>query len=102
MTIRFKRYIVDQETNKFYKTYKWKRKREEALLRDNYECQICKKEGRFHPAECVHHIKELKHYPELALDINNLVSLCNRCHNLIHDKHLNRTKKKKFSNEERW
>lgn len=99
--IRFKRYIQDEEANKFYKTYKWIKKREEALIRDNYECQECKKKGGYHKAECVHHIKELKKYPELALDINNLISLCNRCHNLIHEKHLARVKTK-FINEERW
>lgn len=99
--IRFKRYILDEESNKFYKTYKWVKKRKEALLRDNNECQECKKNGRYHKAECVHHIKELKKYPELALDINNLTSLCNRCHNLIHEKHLSKAKPK-FINEEKW
>ncbi|ACQ52848.1 HNH endonuclease [Clostridium botulinum] len=101
MTARFKRYEADKETSKFYKTYKWVKKRQEVLIRDNFECQECKKQGRFRPADCVHHIKELKQYPELALDINNLTSLCNRCHNLIHEKHI-RSKKTKFINEERW
>jgi predicted kinase len=32
----------------------------------------------------VHHIKQLEEYPELALDPDNLVSLCNLCHNREH------------------
>lgn len=102
MTVRFKRYINDPETNKFYKTYKWQQKRKEILNRDNYECQVCKSKGRFHIGECVHHKKELKLYPELAMDNDNLITLCNRCHNLIHEKHLNRKKEKRIISEERW
>lgn len=97
---------------KFYKCRAWRGteanrdgKRDEALERDNYECQICKKEGKHTPAECVHHIKEIKMYPHLALDINNLQSLCNKCHNIVHDKQdqmsLNNVRTK-FENEERW
>lgn len=104
MTIRFKRYIGDQETNKFYKTYKWKQKRKEVLKRDNYECQRCKERGKFSPGQCVHHIKELKFNPALAFANDNLITLCNRCHNDIHDKHFknetSNSKSKMF--EEKW
>ncbi len=33
------------------------------------------------PADMVHHIKERSEYPELALTLDNLISLCNACHN---------------------
>ncbi|WP_243176071.1 HNH endonuclease [Clostridium cadaveris] len=59
----------------FYNCALWLKKRADALERDNYECQKCKARGGFSPANCVHHKKHLKKYPELALDLENLVSL---------------------------
>ena len=38
----------------------------------------------------VHHIMELKEHPELALDDENLVSLCTQCHNERHGRHVER------------
>jgi 5-methylcytosine-specific restriction endonuclease McrA len=32
----------------------------------------------------VHHIKPLSDYPDLALVLENLLSLCNSCHNKEH------------------
>ena len=81
------------------------------LDRDHHECQDCRKrlreagkEGKLltgrdrkiWPAEEVHHIKELKEHPELALDDDNLVSLCTGCHNHKF------VRKKKRLTEEKW
>lgn len=73
-------------------------------MRDNNECQRCKKLGRFLPAECVHHIKHLDKYPELALVDENLASLCNSCHNIEHPEKFEKIKQinKKPIIEERW
>ncbi|MDF2605912.1 MAG: endonuclease family protein [Bacillales bacterium] len=80
--------------------------RNQALLRDNHECQKCKAKGKYHKADCVHHIAELKLFPQFALDLDNLRSLCNTCHNEEHGRlnifQLNVKKKPKFMNEERW
>lgn len=70
----------------FYKTTKWKTKRERILRRDNYLCQECKRYGRSTAAATVHHINPLEHYSELALVSANLVSLCNPCHDSMHDR----------------
>ncbi|UOE96065.1 HNH endonuclease signature motif containing protein [Alkalihalobacillus sp. LMS39] len=86
---------------KFYKSKEWLSLRKKALKRDNYECQMCKSKGSYHKAENVHHIKEVKTHPELALSLNNLQCLCISCHNEIHDR-LEETRKPKFMNEERW
>lgn len=88
---------------KFYKSKQWLSLRLIALERDNNECQECKRNGKYHKAENVHHKKEVKTHPYLALDINNLECLCIRCHNEIH-KRLDElpNKKPKFVNEERW
>ncbi|MBQ8954820.1 MAG: HNH endonuclease [Clostridia bacterium] len=39
---------------------------------------------RPHRAEMVHHIIPLEERPDLALNIDNLRSLCNECHNKKH------------------
>ena len=87
---------------KFYKSSYWLNKRKEILERDNNECQKCKSKGLFSIAECVHHIKHLRDYPELALTDSNLISLCNVCHNEEHPEKLNNNTNKRFVNEERW
>lgn len=70
------------ETNdkSFYHTSVWQRARKMALQRDHYLCQFCLKKGALKTATEVHHIKPLADYPELSLDLNNLVSLCWQCH----------------------
>lgn len=68
----------------FYKSKAWKRKRKKILKRDGYMCQHCKRYGRMRQAVVVHHIKEYKDYPELGLSDDNLISLCNGCHNKEH------------------
>lgn len=64
---------------------------------------MCKADGKVTLAQCVHHIKHLKDHPELALDINNLQSLCNACHNIMHpEKQLKIISKPKVDIPERW
>lgn len=85
----------------FYNSSLWLNKRYDALKRDNNECQKCKAKGLFNPADCVHHKKHAKQHPELALDLDNLISLCNSCHDEEHPEKL-RHKQKPQLNEERW
>lgn len=85
----------------FYNSGVWLSKRAEALDRDNNECQKCKARGGFSPANCVHHKKHVKKHPELALDLENLNSLCNSCHDEEHPEKL-KYKVKIQLNEERW
>ncbi len=60
----------------FYSSLTWKLKRQEILVRDNYECIWCKENGKvttqFDSILEIDHIKELEHHPELALDNDNL------------------------------
>lgn len=87
----------------FYASAAWLHKRDEILKHNNYECQKCKSRGKFHKAECVHHIKHLKARPDLALVDDNLISLCYSCHDIEHPEKLKKNiSKKKFVNEERW
>ena len=84
-------WIIEGRVDKFYKSRLWTNCRKKALERDHYECQT------------VHHIKEIRDYPHLALELDNLMSLCRACHERIHDRELiKRETKRKFINEERW
>ena len=83
-----------KETDPFYSTWAWRAARRLALERDMGECQLCAQEGRYeldsagrmHPvrATMVHHKRPIKEAPELALDLDNLVSLCDACHERMH------------------
>lgn len=70
----------------FYKTTKWKHKRENILKRDSYLCQECKRYGKTTGATTVHHIKPLEFNYDLRLNNNNLISLCSKCHDKMHDR----------------
>lgn len=73
-------------TKDFYKSTKWKAKRTNILKRDTYLCQECKRYGKTTGATTVHHIKPLEFNYELRLDSNNLISLCSKCHDKMHDR----------------
>lgn len=70
----------------FYKSSKWKSKRERVLRRDEYMCRECKRYGKSVLAATVHHIIPLDQRPELKLVSDNLLSLCNKCHDKMHDR----------------
>lgn len=70
----------------FYKTRSWEKKRSRILRHDEYLCQECKRYGKRKAAQTVHHINPLLDHPVLALVSANLVSLCNSCHDKMHDR----------------
>lgn len=95
----------------FYNSDDWRALRELTLQRDHYECVMCRDGGKV-TSEAdsileVDHIKELEYYPELAMDIDNLRTLCKDCHNKRHHRfqYANAAKSKvesKWSKDERW
>lgn len=102
-TLRWiERLIREDKLVRFYQSGKWRAIRKRALERDHYECQRCAKHGRYRSAQNVHHLQEVKLRPDLALDINNVESLCIKCHNEVHDKRKRIDKRKPFVNIERW
>lgn len=70
----------------FYKTKRWEKKREIILKRDEYGCKECSRYGNTIPATTVHHIYPLETHPEFRLTNENLVSLCNNCHERMHNR----------------
>ena len=51
--------------------------------RDNYSCQICGQEGNGHNLNA-HHLNGYNWYKEGRTDINNGVTLCDKCHKEFH------------------
>lgn len=85
----------------FYNNSLWEKVRAEALERDNNECQKCKGKGLYSKAQCVHHKEHVRKRPDLALTLDNVISLCNSCHDEEHPEKFN-NKPKPQLNEERW
>lgn len=73
-------YQRDQEAASFYKSVEWRRLREQALLRDLGLCQHCLANKEITLAEMVDHTIPIKVAWHLRLVLDNLKSLCNRCH----------------------
>lgn len=70
----------------FYKSTSWRSKRIKVLKRDSYECQECKRYGKSRTATTVHHCNPLETHPSLRLTTWNLLSLCGKCHDAMHDR----------------
>lgn len=73
--------------NEDYYGENWNEKRRERLEHDDYTCQACGMDHETHLAEFgtehhVHHIRPIGSFeaPEAANTIDNLVTMCRRCH----------------------
>lgn len=79
-----------KDSDPFYHSEAWRRVRRQALIRDAGMCQDCMERFKggisMHPnrATMVHHIQPRSERPDLSLDLSNLVSLCDGCHNARH------------------
>lgn len=79
-----------KESLPFYHTMAWKRVRALALMRDQGMCAECMRRFRagygIRPkrADMVHHIVPVKERPDLALELDNLESLCWEHHEQLH------------------
>ncbi|MGE0749340.1 MAG: HNH endonuclease [Variibacter sp.] len=59
-----------------YRSPQWKAVRLLAKRRDGWKCRECGARGRLE----VHHIERVRDRPELAFQLDNLKTLCGRCH----------------------
>lgn len=76
----------DKQADPFYTSPVWRKLRKQALMRDGGMCVACMERFRLgysvkpNRATMVHHVQPIAERPDLALDINNLRSLCAECH----------------------
>ncbi len=80
--------------NPFYKTNKWLATRNAVLIRDKYMCQCCLANNIHKNADCVHHKMPLQTYPQYAYERWNLISLCSKCHDEMHNHYTGELSKK--------
>lgn len=70
--------------DRFYRTVRWSRTRAACLRRDGYLCRDCARYGKRTPATTAHHMQERTVCPDKAYALDNLISLCDACHNARH------------------
>lgn len=80
-----------KQRQKVYSSSKWK-KLKAAKLQECPLCEKCLEEGKITTAQHCHHIKSFMEAKDelemqgLAYDYGNLMSLCAKCHQEIHNK----------------
>lgn len=79
-------FMTTEDYGPFYRTPRWRRKRENILKRDEYKCKQCSRYGKTTEATTVHHVIPIETAPEHKLTNVNLMSLCSSCHGKMHDK----------------
>ncbi|MEV2286710.1 HNH endonuclease signature motif containing protein [Paenibacillus larvae] len=77
----YDRYKRDPEATKFYNSREWRALRVKALERDYGLCRECLREHKITFAVVVDHIKPIKQFWHLRLELSNLQALCLKCHN---------------------
>ncbi len=66
----------------FYSSTAWLKARAKVLKRDNYSCVLCNTSVHGKGASRVDHIQARRDYPDLALNVSNLRTLCVTCDNM--------------------
>jgi hypothetical protein len=77
---------VTPERQKLYTTGKWNEIVKTIFKRDNYLCQRCGGQHSYKNPLHTHHKKSWADYPDNRLDLDNLITICKKCHNWIHSK----------------
>lgn len=76
------------EVERFYTTRAWRRCRDTFLASRGGLCEVCLKKGLIEPATEVHHKIHLTEdnvsNPEISLNPENLMALCEECHQEQH------------------
>lgn len=80
----------DAERRRIYNSERWRKLRKLKFSNDPL-CEMCLKAGRITPAEDIHHIRSfmdastIEERCRLAYDYTNLMSLCKKCHQRVHN-----------------
>ena len=90
----YKKYRTDDKEQRFYKSKEWNVIRAIIKDKDNGLCLRCLTNKVIRPMNTVHHIEELKASWSKRLDEDNLISLCEQCHQSIHKEYKTENKVK--------
>ena len=93
--------ISDNDLSPFYNDRYWRNLTMEIIKNNHNECTLCKQRGKYTQAQMVHHIEPLKQSPELAYNRDNLMPLCNDCHDRVH-KRGSYCERRGYRNTEKW
>ena len=74
---------ITSENEKLRKSEQYKEWQQSVYQRDYYKCQVCGNKDHIN----AHHLFGWKEYPDKRFDINNGVTLCKKCHILVHQKY---------------
>lgn len=73
---------------KFYRSKRWRECRRAYIIKVHGLCDICKSKGEYTPGWIVHHKVYLTESnindPSISLNHNNLIYVCEKCHNREH------------------
>ncbi|MDK0934304.1 HNH endonuclease signature motif containing protein [Clostridium perfringens] len=86
---QYKHYRKDKREQQFYANNQWKTLSEIIKRRYLGMCLNCWDKGIIEMCTTTHHIVELKEDWNRRLDKDNLIPLCTRCHQKIHNEYKN-------------
>lgn len=72
------------ERQRIYASGEFKSILREVFARDGYVCQRCGESKKEKRGIHGHHIKSWANHPSLRYDLENIVTLCRKCHNWVH------------------
>ena len=64
----------------FLSSYEWKDIRSKTLKRDGNKCYLCGSDENL----VVHHILYRRYHKDQTLNLDNLITVCRKCHYKIH------------------
>lgn len=77
-----------QDRQKIYQSSKWQKLRAIYLMYHPL-CEVCLSKGKITPGAHIHHLDSFLNYEgnerlQKAFDTDNLITLCEECHNHLH------------------
>lgn len=91
----YDKYYRDKRSTEFYHSKSWLGVREDIKARDTGLCKLCLLNKKIKYMDMVHHIIEVKEDYSKRLDKDNLICLCNSCHEWVHRQYKNVKQKEK-------
>ena len=76
---------------KIYQDKRWKKVRYRKF-ENNPVCEVCEQKGITSPTEEIHHIIPIDVDTSIAFKYDNLMSVCIKCHNKLHQEYVNNNK----------